>query len=133
MALLLITVVDAMSRPVLSELFYVKESGIHGKGLFARTHIKQGSFLGTYEGPVTTDMENTGDHVLWVEEDDGSWSGRDGENMLRYLNHHEEPSAEFDGFELFALSDITPDAEVTIHYGEEFVAAIAEECCAVEP
>jgi uncharacterized protein len=114
-----------MNGRMLSKMFYVDESGIHGKGLFARVHIKKGHFLGTYEGPETTDLESPGDHVLWVEEEDGSWLGRDGENMLRYLNHHEEPTAEFDGFDLFAIADITPGSEVTIHYGEEFVEAIS--------
>jgi SET domain-containing protein len=70
-------------------------------------------------------METAGPHVLWVEEEDGCWLGRDGRNILRYLNHHEEPSAEFDGFELYALRDIPAGKEITIHYGEEFVEAIA--------
>ena len=109
----------------LSDLFYVEESGIHGKGLFARVHIMEGHFLGTYEGPETTDMENAGEHVLWVESDDGSWYGRDGQNILRYLNHHHEPCAEFDGFDLFAVANIPPGGEVTIHYGEEFAEAIS--------
>ncbi len=110
---------------MLAKLFVVEDSGIHGKGLFARVHIKEGSFLGTYEGPITTDLENPGDHVLWVEKDDGGWHGRDGQNVLRYINHHEQPCAEFDGFELYAIEDIPAGGEVTIHYGEEFVEAIA--------
>ncbi len=113
-----------MNMSKLSELFYVKESGIHGKGLFALVHIKEGHFLGTYEGPETTNLEKGGDHVLWVEEEDGSWLGRDGQNVLRYINHHEEPCAEFEGFDLFAIDEIHPDREITIHYGEEFVEAI---------
>lgn len=114
-----------MMKAKLSDLFYVEESGIHGKGLFARLPMKKGHYLGTYKGPETTDMENAGPHVLWVEVDDGSWLGRDGRNILRYLNHHEEPSAEFDGFDLYALRDIPEGMEITIHYGEEFVEAIA--------
>ena len=113
--------------PPLSERFYVAESGIHGKGLFAKCKLKKGCLLGTYKGPERTDIDNSGPHVLWVETEEGSWLGRDGRNLLRYLNHHERPSAEFDGFDLYALKDIAPNQEVTIHYGEEFVADIASQ------
>ncbi len=114
-----------MKQPKLSELFYVEDSGIHGKGLFARVSIKKGSYLGAYRGPETTDMDNAGPHVLWAEQDDGTWLGRDGRNILRYLNHHTKPCAEFDGFDLYALKNIAVGEELTIHYGEEFAESIA--------
>ena len=114
-----------MAKVKLSELFYVDQSGIHGRGLFAKQPLKKGSYLGSYKGPETTDMEGAGPHVLWAEQDDGSWLGRDGRNVLRYLNHHHRPNCEFDGFDLYALRHIPADAELTIHYGDEFVAAIA--------
>ena len=96
--------------------FYVATSPIHGKGLYARRALAEGEYLGEYDGPTVTE---NGMHVLWVEEDDGQWVGRDGKNLLRYLNHSKRPSAEFVGFELFALRDIEADEEVTIDYGEE--------------
>ncbi len=103
--------------PNLDELFYVMESNIHGKGLFARQPILQESYLGSYDGQMT--REN-GMHVLWVQESDGEWIGRDGENLLRYINHTATPNAEFDGFDLYAIRDIEPDEEITIDYGDEF-------------
>ncbi len=103
--------------PNLDELFYVMESDIHGKGLFARQPIPQESYLGTYDGQTT--REN-GMHVLWVQESNGEWIGRDGENLLRYINHTTTPNAEFDGFDLYAIRDIEPDEEITIDYGDEF-------------
>ena len=99
-----------------AEFFYVEDSEIHGKGLFARTSIEAGTYLGDYEGPETTD---NGMHVLWTETEDGEWIGRDGKNALRYLNHSTNPCAEFDGYELYALEDIEPHQELTIDYGEE--------------
>ena len=33
-----------------AEYFYVEDSEIHGKGLFARTTIEAGTYLGDYEG-----------------------------------------------------------------------------------
>jgi len=100
----------------LEKFFYVEKSGIHGKGLFAKITIKPGTYLGTYHGP---EVEDNGMHVLWAELEEDVWTGRDGKNMLRYLNHSKSPCAEFDGFELYAISPIRPDQEITINYGEE--------------
>ena len=100
----------------LDALYYVDDSGIHGKGLYARAAIKKGEYMGTYDGPEG--VEN-GSHVLWVEQDDGEWIGRDGQNILRYLNHHKNPHAEFNGFDLYAIKNIKEGEELTINYGEE--------------
>jgi uncharacterized protein len=105
-----------LSKEQLHQLFYKKESGIHGDGLFAREKFKQGDYMGEYDGPAVSD---NGSHVLWVEDENDEWIGRDGKNLLRYLNHSAKPHAEFIGFELFALCDISPDDEITIDYGEE--------------
>lgn len=100
----------------LEALYYVDDSGIHGKGLYARVSIKKGEYMGTYDGPEGTE---NGSHVLWVEEDNGEWIGRNGQNILRYLNHHHQPHAEFNGFDLYAIRDIKQGEELTIDYGEE--------------
>ena len=100
----------------LHQLFYTKESEIHGNGLFARSKIKVGDYMGEYDGPVVSE---NGSHVLWVEKYDDVWVGRDGQNLLRYLNHSKKPHAEFIGFELYAICDIEVDEEITIDYGEE--------------
>lgn len=100
----------------LDALYYVEESGIHGKGLYARVAIKKGDYMGSYDGPEVVD---NGSHVLWVEEEEGEWIGRDGQNLLRYLNHSKKPHAEFDGFDLYAIKNIKAGQELTIDYGEE--------------
>lgn len=105
-----------LSDEKLHQLYYVKESGIHGKGLYARIKISEGDYMGEYDGPVVSE---NGMHVLWVEKYDDVWVGRDGQNLLRYLNHSTDPHAAFDGFKLFAARDILPDEEITIDYGEE--------------
>ncbi|MCW8831113.1 MAG: SET domain-containing protein [Gammaproteobacteria bacterium] len=107
----------------LEALYYVDDSGIHGKGLYARVAIKKGTYMGTYDGPEGVEdgsnaLQN-GSHVLWVEEEDGTWTGRDGQNILRYLNHGAEPHAEFNGFDLYAVKNIRAGEELTIDYGEE--------------
>ena len=100
----------------LEQSFYVAESVLHGYGLFAKIPIAAGSYLGEYEGPERTE---NGMHVLWVEETPGNWIGRDGDNILRYLNHSVQPNTEFDGFKLYALFDIAAEEELTFDYGEE--------------
>lgn len=106
----------------LENLFFVEDSHIHGRGLYARVNIDEGDYMGTYFGP---NAQENGSHVLWVENEGGKWEGRDGKNLLRYLNHCEDPHAEFDGFDLYALKDIPEGEEVTINYGEE----PDPECC----
>ena len=101
----------------LKAYFHVQDSPIHGKGLFASVTLEKDCYLGTYDGPET--REN-GMHVLWVQHDDKEWIGRDGKNLLRYLNHTRSPNAEFDGFDLYAITTIAPNEEVTIDYGDEF-------------
>ena len=95
----------------------VRPSRIHGFGLFAQAFIPAESYIGEYAGPT---VEEDGRYVLWVEEDDESWSGVDGRNVLRYLNHNAAPNAELNGIELYALSDIERGEEITIHYGEDW-------------
>jgi len=105
-----------LSEKELHQLFYKKKSGIHGHGLFAREKISEGDYMGEYDGPMVSD---NGSHVLWVEKYDEVWVGRDGKNLLRYLNHSGDPQAEFIDFKLYAVRDIHPDEEITIDYGEE--------------
>ena len=97
----------------LKETVYSGPSKIHGTGLFAKQKIEQGVYIGTYKGPET---QEDGTYVLWVYEDDANPTGRDGRNLLRYLNHADEGNAEFDGFDLYALRTIEPDEEITFNY-----------------
>lgn len=97
---------------------YMAPSPIHGHGLFARKRIAAGSWIGTYQGP---DTDQDGMHVLWVyDEDDENPVGRNGQNVLRFANHSDDPNSEFDGFELYALRTIQPDEEITFDYGEDW-------------
>ncbi len=107
---------EIVENEELEKFFYVKESALHGMGLYARKDIPKGEYMGTYDGP---EVEENGMHVLWVEEEDGSEVGRDGQNLLRYLNHSVKPLAEFEGFDLYAYRNIKKDMEITIDYGED--------------
>jgi len=94
---------------------YVAKSPIHGRGLFARRRIRRDDYIGTYEGTRT---QRNGMHVLWVwDEATQNWVGVNGRNEMRFLNHSDNPNAEFWGDELYALRIIKPDEEITFDYG----------------
>ena len=101
---------------VLLEWLYVDESLIHGTGVFARVTLEEGEYLGTYDGPHAVENDT---YVLWHCDENGDWVGRDGKNILRYLNHSRDPNAICDGYDVYALREIAPHEEITIDYGED--------------
>jgi SET domain-containing protein len=98
-----------------NKLVYVARSPIHGRGLFAARPLAAGELIGVYEGPVVAE---DGVYVLWIEDDAGeSWTGYEGENEMRFMNHSDMPNAEMDGLNCFAVNHIPPGDEITIDYG----------------
>ncbi len=96
----------------------VKQSHIHGLGLFAARKFRKGELIGHYEGPEVTEHQD-GDHVLWVfDEDEGREYGVDGKNETRFVNHSRRANAHFNGLELMATQAIRPGEEITHDYGE---------------
>ena len=89
---------------------YVALSRIHGKGLFARTHIPAGSIIGWVEG---VPKQSDGSYVLWLNEQEGIEVTCD----LKYINHCDEPNAcYYDDRSVMALRDILPNQEITHDY-----------------
>jgi len=104
-----------MSGDRISERVYVARSSIHGLGLFAARTLAAGQLIGVYEGPQ---VEEDGVYVLWIEDETGKiWTGYDGKNEMRFLNHADQPNAEMDGLYCYSLHRIARDAEITIDYG----------------
>jgi len=98
-----------------NDFVYVARSPIHGRGLFASRPLVAGQLIGVYQGPEVTE---DGMFVLWVEGDrENSWSGYEGRNEMRFLNHADRPNAEMDGLNCYALENIEADREITIDYG----------------
>ena len=94
---------------------YVKDSKIHGKGLFAGTNIKEGEVLGYVRGTPTT---SDGPYVLWLR---GMEEGVSVECDLKYINHNSRPNAcYYDDLSVVALRDIKKDEEITHHYGKDW-------------
>ena len=95
----------------------IRDSEIHGKGIFAARRIRRERVIGVFEGVETS---RDGMHVLWIAEDEGREVGIKVRNELRYINHSYTPNAAALGTELVALRNIQPGQEITMHYGEEW-------------
>ena len=95
-------------------LVYVKESNIHGKGLFAKKSIKEGAIIGEIEGlPAKKD----GPYVLWLDEDE--YKAIEVQNVFKFINHNSKPNAcYYDDLTVVALRDIEAGEEITHHYGD---------------
>jgi len=90
---------------------YVKESLIHGHGLFARENIKSEEIIGHVKGKRT---DVNGPYVLWVDDQ----IGIDVSCHLRFINHSDYPNAcYYDSLEVIATRDIKKDEEITHDYG----------------
>lgn len=97
--------------PHLRTIIFVSDSGLHGKGVFAKRDIGRGEAIGEYQGPQA---QRNGSHVLWISETEG----RSGRNALRFLNHSRRPNAVFYGYVLYARRKIRPGEEITFDYGD---------------
>lgn len=93
----------------------VENSPIHGRGVFAQKDLPAFSFIGRYEGPMT---DEDGMHVLWLyDEQQDEWVGIDGQNEMRFLNHSDDPNAEWSDLDLYATRWISAGEEITFDYG----------------
>ncbi len=92
----------------------VKESEIHGKGLFATRKIKAGEVIGFVVGQKT---DQNGPHVLWVDNKTSIHVTCD----LKYINHSKTPNACYcDDLSVIAMGDILRNQEITHDYGEDW-------------
>lgn len=92
----------------------VKNSPIHGKGLFASTFIKKDTILGYLKGQPTT---KDGMYVLWISETDAIKV----EGDLKYINHSATPNAcYYDDLSVVTLCDISKGDEITHDYGGDW-------------
>ncbi len=88
----------------------VRESPIHGRGLFATTFIPADAVIGQIVGrPTTLD----GPYVLWLDDAHGI----EVTNEMKYINHSGLANAAyFDDLTVAAIRDIYPGDEITHDY-----------------
>ena len=95
-------------------MYEVKQSAIHGKGLFASEVIHQGQELGRCESKLTDEQDiytltlDTGEmHEITCD--------------LKYINHSKSPNVVYySDLSVVALCDIKPGEELLHDYGEEW-------------
>ena len=95
---------------IINSLFYIADSSIHGKGLFAGGFIGSGTVIGWLEGKPS---QIDGRYVLWVSEN----SGFEVEGELKYINHSDHPNAcYYDDLSVVAIRNIRAHEEITHNY-----------------
>ena len=92
----------------------VRDSGIHGCGVFAKRAFKKGDVIGRYRGRPS---DHDGPYTAWHTDGAGNQTRHEITGPLRFLNHSCRPSAKFDKFRLIAVRSIKRGREITIDYG----------------
>jgi len=100
------TIVDGVP----TDLVYVKNSKIHGKGMFAAKKIKKDVVLGPLLGRPT---KKDGTYVLWLT----AKKGLRVTNDYRFINHSNKPNCALTGTEVVTLKAIKKDEELFHPYG----------------
>lgn len=106
--------------PFENPLVCVKNSTVHGLGLFSATRIKKGALIGVVEGRRT---KRNNDHVVWIEEEDGEVWGLEPLNEFRFTNDSDDPNVVFYGEEVYALRSIPKGEEIFFNYAGDVVPA----------
>lgn len=92
----------------------VKNSPLHGKGLFAKEAIKKGTVLGTCK---TKPTKKVGMYTLWLDDD----TRVDVTCKLKYINHSKKTNVRYyDDLSVVAIKNIKAGEELLHDYGDEW-------------
>ena len=94
----------------ISPKIYVKNSSIHGKGLFADEPINNGTVIGWIKSKPS---QQDGCYVLWISQTEAIEVQCD----LKFINHSNHPNASYyDDLSVVAICDINTGEEITHNY-----------------
>lgn len=94
-------------------MFEVKESPLHGRGLFATSPIPADTIISWLQTEPAEDHELDGPYVLWVNGEQPVRVTCD----MRFINHSNEPNtAYFDDLSVMSLRAIEPGEELLHNY-----------------
>jgi len=117
--------------PTTGKRTQVRESGVHGKGVYAIRPLRAGDKVLEYKGEIITWKEalrrhphdpSQPNHTFYFHLDDGHViDGKHQGNSAKWINHSCEPNLEAeqvgDRVFLMALRDIEPEEELFFDYG----------------
>ncbi|MHC4416223.1 MAG: nucleotidyltransferase family protein [Planctomycetota bacterium] len=94
----------------------VRESAVHGLGVFAKRDFRKGDVITRYRGRP---IDRSGAYVAWHTDASGRKARHEITGPLKFLNHSCRPRAELVNFRLVALKPIVAGREITIDYGDD--------------
>jgi len=107
----------------------VRDSKIHGKGIFSRSFIPKDDLVIVIRGDVIDGnecerREDEEDNVYIFWNGDDCYIDTNNHGKIRFINHDCDPNSEVmdrdeETLNLVAIKDIYPDEEITIDYGYE--------------
>ena len=101
----------------------IKDSPVHGKGVFAKEKANPGELIGIYEGTIIhEDWDEDDPHVLWLRDDEGRFFGIKGTGTCRFMNHDgDDPNAVLgaNSVYIFCARPIKVGEEIFISYGDD--------------
>ncbi len=117
-----------------SDAYEIKDSPVHGKGLYALKHFAPGALIGVYEGRLVLEESPDG-YVLWMEDGEGRWFGILGDGPMKFINHSDSPNAILGSNSpfIYCARPIHPGDEIFISYGDEWESLDDEEDDKVVP
>lgn len=113
----------------------VRDSQIHGKGIFAASFVPKGELILVIEGEVIDgnecerrEEEENNVYIFW--NGDECYIDTNKFGKIRYINHDCDPNCEVldrdeESLNLVSARDIYPEEEITIDYGYD---EIYEDC-----
>jgi SET domain-containing protein len=125
----------------------VRQSPIHGRGVFASRSIRKGTRIIQYVGEkidkeesdrrglaLFEESKKTGGASVYIFELNDQWDldGNKESNDARLINHSCDPNSEMvnedDELWLYALRDIRPEEEITFDYGYDIEHFLDHPC-----
>ncbi|GAB4299088.1 MAG: hypothetical protein Kow0098_25220 [Ignavibacteriaceae bacterium] len=114
---------------VVENNIYVKDSGIHGRGIFTNVDIPKGSVIMRIEGEIISaeecmrrEDEEDNVYIFWI--DDDCYIDTSETDKIKFINHNCEYNCDIEDADdvsllLVAARDIKAGEELTIDYGYE--------------
>ncbi|MHB8578915.1 MAG: SET domain-containing protein [Ignavibacteriaceae bacterium] len=118
----------------LENLLIVKDSGIHGRGLFSTVDITEGSKIIVIKGEAISEEEcikRESDGNVYIFWNESNYIDTSMTNKIKYINHNCDCNCDIlendeESLMLVAYRDIKAGEELTIDYGYEEIYELCQ-------